>query len=229
MHRPHHGRYANVIASLALFVALGGTGVAAVTLERDSVGSPRSALTPSAPRRSERACARRRSAAAPSAPPRSATRASTRRHLHRGAHRAARRTEGRGGRALPRTRTRVREPTCPYARTSSSCGSPPRRRRGRAAVDRIPNPTVPGGTPPGPQVAEPGRNWLVQAKLHIVVAKPVREVGTPSDSTGTQQTDPEPVRPRQTPPPRADGRCSTRCRSANPRAGSRRTSRSARS
>jgi hypothetical protein len=39
MLRKHHG-YANVIASLALFVALGGTGVAAVTLDRDSVGSP---------------------------------------------------------------------------------------------------------------------------------------------------------------------------------------------
>ena len=32
--------YANVTASLALFVALGGTAVAAVTLPRDSVGSP---------------------------------------------------------------------------------------------------------------------------------------------------------------------------------------------
>jgi len=31
--------YANVVASLALFVALGGTAVAAVTLARDSVGS----------------------------------------------------------------------------------------------------------------------------------------------------------------------------------------------
>lgn len=32
--------YANVIASLALFVALGGTAAAAATLARDSVGSP---------------------------------------------------------------------------------------------------------------------------------------------------------------------------------------------
>jgi hypothetical protein len=32
--------YANVIASLALFIALGGTATAAVTLSRDSVGSP---------------------------------------------------------------------------------------------------------------------------------------------------------------------------------------------
>jgi hypothetical protein len=31
--------YANVIASLALFIALGGTATAAVTLGRDSVGS----------------------------------------------------------------------------------------------------------------------------------------------------------------------------------------------
>ena len=31
--------YANVVASLALFVALGGTAAAAVTLDRDSVGS----------------------------------------------------------------------------------------------------------------------------------------------------------------------------------------------
>jgi hypothetical protein len=31
--------YANVVASLALFVALGGTGYAAITLPRDSVGS----------------------------------------------------------------------------------------------------------------------------------------------------------------------------------------------
>lgn len=35
-----HLSFANVMASLALFVALGGTAVAAVTLERDSVGSP---------------------------------------------------------------------------------------------------------------------------------------------------------------------------------------------
>lgn len=33
-------RYANVAASLALFIALGGTATAAVTLPRDSVGSP---------------------------------------------------------------------------------------------------------------------------------------------------------------------------------------------
>ena len=35
-----HFNYANVIASAALFVALGGTAVAAATLERDSVGAP---------------------------------------------------------------------------------------------------------------------------------------------------------------------------------------------
>ncbi len=34
-----HLNYANVCASLALFVALGGTGYAAITLPRDSVGS----------------------------------------------------------------------------------------------------------------------------------------------------------------------------------------------
>jgi hypothetical protein len=34
-----HLSYANVCASLALFVALGGTGYAAITLPRDSVGS----------------------------------------------------------------------------------------------------------------------------------------------------------------------------------------------
>lgn len=35
-----HLNYANVIASIALFVALGGTAVAAATLTRDSVGAP---------------------------------------------------------------------------------------------------------------------------------------------------------------------------------------------
>jgi hypothetical protein len=35
-----HLSYSNAIASLALFVALGGSAVAAVTVERDSVGSP---------------------------------------------------------------------------------------------------------------------------------------------------------------------------------------------
>jgi hypothetical protein len=33
-------RYANVVSTLALFAALGGTATAAVTLDRDSVGSP---------------------------------------------------------------------------------------------------------------------------------------------------------------------------------------------
>lgn len=32
--------YANMVASLALFIALGGTGYAAITLPRNSVGSP---------------------------------------------------------------------------------------------------------------------------------------------------------------------------------------------
>ena len=35
-----HLSYSNIAASIALFVALGGTAVAAVTLPRDSVGSP---------------------------------------------------------------------------------------------------------------------------------------------------------------------------------------------
>jgi hypothetical protein len=32
--------YANIVASLALFVALGGTAAAVTALPRDSVGSP---------------------------------------------------------------------------------------------------------------------------------------------------------------------------------------------
>ena len=35
-----HLSYSNIAASIALFVALGGTAVAAATLERDSVGAP---------------------------------------------------------------------------------------------------------------------------------------------------------------------------------------------
>jgi hypothetical protein len=37
---PKHLSYANVVASIALFVALGGSAVAAATLSRDSVGAP---------------------------------------------------------------------------------------------------------------------------------------------------------------------------------------------
>ena len=35
-----HLSYSNIAASIALFAALGGTAVAAATLERDSVGAP---------------------------------------------------------------------------------------------------------------------------------------------------------------------------------------------
>src|SRR4051812_26814446 len=38
-HLRHHLSYANVCATLALFIALGGTGYAAITLAPNSVGS----------------------------------------------------------------------------------------------------------------------------------------------------------------------------------------------
>ena len=76
--------FANVTSALALFVALGGTSYAAITLPADSVGSdqirtgawarPRSAGTASARRRSTSApCARRRSPPMRSPAPRSAS------------------------------------------------------------------------------------------------------------------------------------------------------------
>jgi hypothetical protein len=184
MHRQHHGRYANVVASLALFVALGGTGVAAVTLERDSVGSPQ--IRADAVRSPEISSGAVRSSEIRDEGI-NANDISTRARTElRGALKVAEDERSRQADTCAGTDLSV----CPnqlelqlaYAQTSRSGGRQP-----------DPEPTVPGGTPPGPQVAEPGRNWLVQAKLHIVAAKPVREVGTPSDSTGTP-ADPTPNR-----------------------------------
>jgi len=187
MLRPHQGRrrdrgpvpgrpsragrlsYANVIASIALFVALGGTGVAAVTLGRDSVGSPQ--IRKDAVRSPELASG--------------AVRSSEIRDegINVADISSRARTELRGALKLAEDESARDAPTCEgddlsrcpnqlelQLATSATSGSGGRQ--------EDPGPAGPGGPEPGPQVPEAGRNWLVQAKLHIVAGKGAGEVGS---------------------------------------------------
>jgi hypothetical protein len=176
--------YANVIASLALFVALGGTGVAAVTLDHDSVGSPQ--IRKDAVRSPEIASGAVRSSEIRDEGI-NANDISTRARTElRGELKVAEDDRARDA----QTCAGADLSACPNHLELQLVASQTPRPGGRQ-LD--PGPTVPGGTPSGPQGAEPGRNWLVQAKLHIVVAKPFGEAGTPGDSTGTP-ADPTPNR-----------------------------------
>jgi hypothetical protein len=197
MLRPHQGRrrdrgpvperpsgagrlsYANIIASIALFVALGGTGVAAVTLGRDSVGSPQ--IRKDAVRSPELASDAVRSPEISSGAVRSSEIRDEAINVADISSRA--RTELRGALKLAQDETSRDAPTCEgddlsrcpnqlelQLATSATSGSGGRQ--------EDPGPAGPGGPEPGPQVPEAGRNWLVQAKLHIVAGKGAGEVGS---------------------------------------------------
>jgi len=159
--RPHRGpiqrrsfpadrlSYANVIASVALFVALGGTGVAAVTLDRDSVGAPQ--IRRDAVRSSEIRDASIR-------PADISTFA---------------RTALRGELKITddENADHLAVPTC-NGSDLSAC--PNRLELALASATEStrqadPAPTQPAA--PDPRVPQAGRNWLIQARLHVSIGR----------------------------------------------------------
>jgi hypothetical protein len=189
MHRKHHapgrhrgptrwgpfpaGRlsYANVVASLALFVTLGGTGVAAVTLDRDSVGSPQI-----------------RSDAVGS--PEIAKDAVRSPEISRGAVRSSEIRDvsiraadiSTGARMALRGELKVTDdenadhvtmPACDGSDLSACPNGLELALTSAADSSRQANPapTQPTEPAPGPQVPESGRNWLIQARLHVSIGR----------------------------------------------------------
>ena len=163
--------YANVIASLALFVALGGTGVAAVTLDRDSVGSPQ--IRSDAVRSPEIANDAVRSPEISSGAVRSS-------EIRDASIRAA--DISTGARTALRGELKVTDdenadhltvPTC----DGSDLSACPNRLElalasaGDSTRQANPAPTPPTEPAPGPQVPEGGRNWLIQARLHVSLGR----------------------------------------------------------
>jgi hypothetical protein len=151
--------YANVTGSLALFIALGGTAAAAVTLDPDSVGSPQ--IREDAVRSPEiRSGAVRSSEIANGGIKTVDVSASARAELG-GALKLA---EDENADLVPVPRCDGGDlSACPdnlVLRLASAGGS------GRQAA---PQPTPPGAPAPGPQVAEAGRNWVIEARLHVAV------------------------------------------------------------
>ena len=163
--------YANVIASVALFVALGGTGVAAVTLDRDSVGSPQ--IRSDAVRSPEIAKDAVRSPEISGG----AVRSSEIRDASIGAADIS-----TGARTALRGELKVTDDenadhlTVPTCDGSDLSACPNRLELALAsAADSTrqakPAPTQPTEPAPGPQVREGGRNWLIQARLHVVIGR----------------------------------------------------------
>ncbi len=199
---------ADVIAGLALFVALGGTASPLSRSIATASGLRRSAATPSAPPRSPTTpCGHRRSAAAPSAPPRSATRASRPPTSRRRPYGVARRAEGHRGRER-------RPPHGADVRRKRPVGVPePLELALASAADSSrqanPAPTQPTEPTPGiagsrgrPELADPGQ-----------AARGDRPEPALRAAVGRRQ----PVRPRRHQRHRRPGRrCSTRPRSAKP-------------
>jgi len=146
-----HLSYANVIASAALFVALGGTGVAAVTLDRDSVGAPQ--IRSDAVRSSEIRDASIRAADI-------ATRART---ALRGELKVA----------DDENADHLTVPTCDGSDLSACPNRLELALSSAAESNRQANPapTQPTEPNPGPQVPDAGRNWLVQARLHVSIGR----------------------------------------------------------
>jgi hypothetical protein len=137
-----HLSYANVIASAALFVALGGTGVAAVTLGRDSVGAAQ--IRSDAVRSSEIRDASIRAADL-------STRART---ALRGELKVA----------DDENADHLTVPTC----DGSDLSACPNRLELALASAALTQSTEPN---PGPPVPEAGRNWLIQARLHVSIGR----------------------------------------------------------
>lgn len=140
-----HFSYANVIASLALFLALGGTAVAAATLTRDSVGSPQ--IRQDAVRSPEIAKDAVRSSEIKDESVKSADLTNKAASELLGEVRVAERTVP----SVARDCGGDDVTACPDILTLDLSSV--------TSLRAAPAPT------PGPQVREPGRNWLVQAKL----------------------------------------------------------------
>jgi hypothetical protein len=163
--------YANVTASLALFVVLGGTGVAAVTLDRDSVGSPQ--IRRDAVRSPEIAKDAVRSPEISSGAVRSS-------EIRDASIRAAdistvARTALRGELKVTgdENADHLTVPTCDGS-DLSACPNRLELALASAAESTRqanPAPTQPTEPAPGPQVPEAGRNWLIQARLHVSIGR----------------------------------------------------------
>jgi hypothetical protein len=175
-----HVSYANVIASLALFVALGGTGVAAVALDRDSVGSPQirrdavrsPEIATDAVRSPEISNGAVRSSEIRDASIRAADLSTFARRALRGELTV---TEDENADHL----------TVPTCDGSDLSACPNRLELALASADESsrqanPPPTQPTGPAPGPQVPETGRNWLIQARVHVSIARTSLEKHPPS-------------------------------------------------
>lgn len=169
---PRRPRYADVTATAALFIALGGTAVAADTLPAGSVGS------------------REIAADAVRSP-----------EIRSGAVRSSEIQDGgiRFGDLSPAARpdllgeVRVAEVDGQLVEARTCLGDdmsacPDFLRLRLSDTDGLrtgsPAPPVPMATP-GPQVPEPGRNWLVQAKFAVSVGGPTR---TLQDACGLVDT-----------------------------------------
>ena len=163
--------YANVIASLALFIALGGTGVAALTLDRDSVGAPQ--IRSDAVRSPEIARDAVRSPEISSGAVRSS-------EIRDASIRAA--DISTGARTALRGELTVTDDENPDHLTVPTCNGsdlsacPNRLELALASAaesTRQANPalTQTSAPAPGPQVPEAGRNWLIQARLHVSIAR----------------------------------------------------------
>jgi hypothetical protein len=170
---PHRVRarlsYANVTGSLALFIALGGTAAAAVTLDRDSVGSAQ--IRKDAVRSPEIAHDAVRSPEIRTA----AVRSSEIRDAGIKAVDISAGARAELGSALKLAEDDnadlVPVPRCD-GRDLSVCADNLQLRLGSAAGSRRqanPNPTSTGAPAPGPHVPEPGRNWVIEARLHVAV------------------------------------------------------------
>jgi hypothetical protein len=171
---------ANVIAGLALFVALGGTAAAAVTLDRDSVGSVQ--IRKDAVRSPEIANDAVRSPEISSGAVRSS-------EIRDASIRAA--DMSTGARTALRGELKVTEDenadhlTVPMCEGSDLSACPNRVELALASAAESsrhanPPPTQPTEPAPGPQVPETGRNWLIQARVHVSIARTSLEQQPPS-------------------------------------------------
>lgn len=152
---------ANVIACLALFVAMGGSAAAAVTLDRDSVGPVQ--IRKDAVRSPEISSGAVRSSEIRDAGIRAVDMSAGALTALRGElkvtedenadHLAVPLCDGTDLSACP---NRV-ELALASAAESSRQANPP--------------PTQPTGPAPGPQVPETGRNWLIQARVHVSITR----------------------------------------------------------
>ena len=162
---------AHITACMALFVALGGTAAAAVTLDRDSVGPTQ--IRKDAVRSPEIANDAVRSPEISSGAVRSS-------EIRDASIRAV--DMSLGVRTALRSELRTTEdenadhlavPEC-AGTDLSAC---PNRvelalaSAGESSRQANPAPTEPTGPAPGPQVPEAGRNWLIQARAHVSIAR----------------------------------------------------------